>query len=222
MVNIRTIKIDFTSENTLPEGSFLGYQGEHNATTLSVIPPAEMTECEEIIAYKVAFQLHNHRLCRSELIEKTSLVEVVLSAQITSSKEISVQLEGYGADGNLVVKSPKISKLMFEDSVSGTNVDYNAGEHGTAADVVANTLARHSHENGDILDKLNEDKDGNLEYNGKAIGNSGASGIYIGSGDMPDGYNVQIDPEGEADDLSEIVSAVIAALPKYEGEVTTV
>lgn len=26
----------------------------------------------------------------------------------------------------------------------------------------------------------------------------GVSGVYVGSGDMPDGYNVQIDPNGDA------------------------
>lgn len=29
-------------------------------------------------------------------------------------------------------------------------------------------------------------------------GKDGKSGVYVGSGDMPDGYNVQIDPEGKA------------------------
>ena len=29
-------------------------------------------------------------------------------------------------------------------------------------------------------------------------GDKGDSGVYVGSGDMPDGYNVQIDPDGEA------------------------
>lgn len=29
-------------------------------------------------------------------------------------------------------------------------------------------------------------------------GKQGASGVYVGSGDMPDGYNVQIDPNGES------------------------
>lgn len=32
-------------------------------------------------------------------------------------------------------------------------------------------------------------------------GNKGNSGIYVGSGDMPDGYNIQIDPDGEAVDF---------------------
>lgn len=38
-------------------------------------------------------------------------------------------------------------------------------------------------------------------------GETGASGVYIGSGNMPDGYNVQIDPNGDifsADDIARI------------------
>lgn len=32
-------------------------------------------------------------------------------------------------------------------------------------------------------------------------GPSGNSGVYVGSGDMPEGYNVQIDPDGESSDI---------------------
>jgi hypothetical protein len=47
-------------------------------------------------------------------------------------------------------------------------------------------------------------------------GEQGHSGVYVGSGDMPDGYDVQIDPNGSATD---IVDIVINALPTYRGEV---
>ena len=50
-------------------------------------------------------------------------------------------------------------------------------------------------------------------------GEKGVSGVYVGSGDMPEGYNVQIDPSGASCTTEELVSAVIAALPKYNGEV---
>ena len=175
MVNIRKFNIDFTAENILPDGSVPGFQGEHNATTLSIIPPDEMTNCEDIVAYKVAFELNNCRHTRSELLEKTSPVTVLLSSQITSSKEISVQLEGYGADGNLFVKSPKVEKLIFEDSVGGECVDFD-GQSGTAADITANTLARHTHENAEVLNNLAENENGNLTYKGEEIKGGGGSG----------------------------------------------
>lgn len=171
MSDIRTININLTDGNIAAENNVLGFQGEHNATTLSIVPPDEMTNCEDIVAYKVAFELNNCRHTRSELLEKTSPVTVLLSSQITSSKEISVQLEGYGADGNLLVKSPKVTKLTFADSVGGVSVDYE-NEGGTAADIAANTLARHTHENAEVLASLSENESGNLTYNGKEIGNS--------------------------------------------------
>ena len=36
------------------------------------------------------------------------------------------------------------------------------------------------------------------KFNGKD-GKDGVSGVYVGDGDMPEGYNVQIDPTGDAD-----------------------
>lgn len=48
-------------------------------------------------------------------------------------------------------------------------------------------------------------------------GEKGESGVYVGSGDMPDGYNVQIDPDGEVFEVDDIVSLVLDALPTWEG-----
>lgn len=171
MSDIRTININLIGGNIVVENNVLGFQGEHNATTLSIVPPDEMTNCEDIVAYKVAFELNNCRHTRSELLEKTSPITIRLSSQITSSKEISVQVEGYSADGNLLVKSPKITKLTFADSVGGVSADYE-NEGGTASDIAANTLARHTHKNAEVLASLSENKSGNLTYNGKEIGNS--------------------------------------------------
>lgn len=37
----------------------------------------------------------------------------------------------------------------------------------------------------------------------------GASGVYVGSGDMPDGYNVQVDPDGDITGVEELVDIII-------------
>jgi hypothetical protein len=51
---------------------------------------------------------------------------------------------------------------------------------------------------------------------GEFDGEDGVSGVYVGSGDMPEGYNVQIDPNGEvltvesiAEEVSEIINAEV-------------
>lgn len=42
----------------------------------------------------------------------------------------------------------------------------------------------------------------------------GASGVYIGSGDMPEDCNVQIDPEGESLSLEQIIKEVLEQTKK--------
>ncbi|MBQ3557860.1 MAG: collagen-like protein [Oscillospiraceae bacterium] len=48
-------------------------------------------------------------------------------------------------------------------------------------------------------------------------GEPGVSGVYVGSGDMPEGYNVQIDPDGDAMTMDELVGRVLDSLPAAEG-----
>lgn len=47
-------------------------------------------------------------------------------------------------------------------------------------------------------------------------GDPGESGVYVGSGEMPEGYNVQVDPEGECDRFVRTVNGV---LPDEQGNV---
>lgn len=39
-------------------------------------------------------------------------------------------------------------------------------------------------------------------------GENGESGVYVGTGDMPDGYNVQIDPDGDSFDAGQIAENI--------------
>lgn len=42
----------------------------------------------------------------------------------------------------------------------------------------------------------------------------GKSGVYIGSGEMPEGYSVQIDPEGEALTIEQLIETVASQINK--------
>ena len=53
-------------------------------------------------------------------------------------------------------------------------------------------------------------------------GVDGKSGVYVGSGDMPDDCNVQIDPEGIVCDMDDIVSSVVPALPNTPPNVPSI
>jgi len=48
-------------------------------------------------------------------------------------------------------------------------------------------------------------------------GEPGVSGVYVGSGEMPEDCNVQIDPEGEVFTMDDFVAEALAALPVWDG-----
>jgi len=50
-------------------------------------------------------------------------------------------------------------------------------------------------------------------------GDRGNPGVYVGTGDMPEDCNVQIDPDGDTFTVDELIAEVIATLPVYNGEV---
>lgn len=46
--------------------------------------------------------------------------------------------------------------------------------------------------------------------------------IYLGSGNMPEGYNAQIDPNGDATTIDDIIQMAVSLLPVYDGSYTEV
>ena len=52
-------------------------------------------------------------------------------------------------------------------------------------------------------------------------GEKGDSGVYVGSGDMPEGYYVQIDPDGEAIDGG-VISKLFLALDTLAGRIVEI
>lgn len=48
--------------------------------------------------------------------------------------------------------------------------------------------------------------------NGELTGAPGVSGVYVGSGDMPEGYNIQIDPNGEGITIQDMIDEAVGRL----------
>ncbi len=164
---MRTLRIDFTAENYLPDGDIIGRMGEHNATDIIITPTAEMSQCDEIENY-VAAVVTDGRVIRSDFYPKGETITVPLCAQLTQDHSLGVQLEGYDGAGALVVKSPMVTELRLLPSAGGDEVDYDGESGGVVSQINLNTLARHDHENSKILDGLSENG-GNLTYKGVSV-----------------------------------------------------
>lgn len=164
---MRTLRIDFTAENMLPDGEYIGRIGEHNATHLIITPPAEMTECDAILNYVAAFVTEG-KIIRSDFYPKSEQVEIPLCAQLTQDHSLSIQLEGYDGNGGLVVKSAVIGELKLLPSAGGDATDFDSENGGMVSQINLNTLARHEHSNAEVLGGIGE-KNGLLTYNGETV-----------------------------------------------------
>lgn len=164
---MRTLRIDFSAENMLPDGDYIGRMGEHNATRLIITPPAEMTACDEIINYVAAFVTEG-KIIRSDFYPKSEQIEIPICAQLTQDHSLGFQLEGYDGNGGLVVKSAVIGELKLLPSAGGDEADFDCENSGMVSQINLNTLARHEHSNAGILGGIGE-ANGNLTYNGEVV-----------------------------------------------------
>ncbi len=145
-----TLRIDFTSENILPDGCIAGRIGEHNATTLVITPPSEIMACESVTNLCIAF-FTGVGIIHSKIMPKTDTLQILIWKQLTQYSSLAVQLEAYDDDGDLVVKSPVIS-LKLLPSLCGEVVEADTENPDLTAQVAQNAKARHIHDNGTVLD----------------------------------------------------------------------
>lgn len=206
---MRTVLIDF-NESVPCKQTIIGYVGEHNATEIVVTPPDILASNEAVTRYIIAF-VTGGKIIHSEPFNKAETLAVKLWKQLTLETVMGIQLEAYDDNQNFIGKSEFISGLRFLPSACGDDTVADTDNPDIISAISANTSARHTHTNAETLDKLGE-TNGNLTYKGREVGSGGSGGkdeIYIGSGDMPEGYVLQIDPEGTADTIPTKTSQLI-------------
>lgn len=150
---MRSIRINFTATEKLPDGNVLGYKGENEATTLIITPPAEMAANESISYYLISFQVGAHLVFYSDQINKGSQLSYAIEQGATMANTVNLQLEGYSRDSNLIMKSDIIEGLLFKDSNCG-----NIAELTSEAQMISRMLKAiantHTHDNKRVLDVL--------------------------------------------------------------------
>lgn len=171
---IRRITIDFTTQQPI-NCRMCGYIGEHNATELLIIPPAELTG-DEVKSYTAAFETGG-KIYHSRSFEPGEIIKIPLWQQLTAERLLCVQLEARGADGELIAKAPAVHGLTLLPSPQGAAAEADTDSADLASEVAANTAARHKHSNKAVLDNLAEDDKGRLTYDGEALVNAVISSL---------------------------------------------
>lgn len=210
---IRQIKIDYTAP--LPEVPIMaGYMGEHNATELLIVPPAELTG-DEVKSYTAAFETGG-KVYHSRSFEPGEAIKIPLWQQLTAERLLCVQLEAYDGDGELVAKSPMVY-LALLPAARGAETETDYGSNGIAAEIAENTKLRHEHDNKTVLDKLGSDSD-SLTYDGQSVNGK----VYIGEEEPTDeNAEVWINPHAKVGAGYPLVKTVTVMSPS-EGVATYV
>lgn len=153
---MENFRIDFTLSNPFPDGKKIGESGEKNAAQLIITPPENLASREEIKSYVVAFSTERGPV-RIGPFHKAETLTVPVKNALTVGTALSVQLEGYDADGEFIIKSPVLSGIVISSSIGDCDCsDGSANE---------NVIPGHLHDNLDVLDCFSE-KNGVLTYKG--------------------------------------------------------
>lgn len=170
---MRTFRVDFTQGNPCLDGCYVGRIGEHKATKLVIIPPAEIAENKAVTSYIIAFTTGG-MVIHSEPFNKAETLSVPIWRQLTQHSVLGIQLEAYDSAGEYIGKSEYVSGLRFLPSANGNDIPADTDN----PDFVSMCLkTKHSHENKHVLDKLSEDENGNLLYDGKSIRGTENDGV---------------------------------------------
>lgn len=188
-MSLRTAIIDFTAETPIAIRE-IGFIGEHNATTLKIIPPIDMSKNADVFSYCIAFQLADGSIIHSRTFAKNEEISLDLWQQLTENSMLGIQLEGNDTNENLIAKSLFIRNLVFLPSPCGAEGKVDTDNDSLISEVAQNSSARHTHENKSVIDKLGENSDGKLSYNGEEVGKD-KSVVYIGA-DEPTDLNIKV------------------------------
>ena len=161
----RTITVDYAR----PRGYDVGYRAENNFTLLALPIPAELEGAD---SYRVYFESTVGEYLQTELLTPADgYVTVKITSDIVPEPgNMAAQLVAF-ADGEIVGYAPMITGSAKVSIPDGTE----RLSHSLAAEIALNTAARHGHDNKAVLDLLSESDDGNLQFDGKALGGGGGA-----------------------------------------------
>ena len=144
-----------------------GIIGEHYATELIVTPPVIMPS--EAV-YRLCFEPGG----LSEIILQTTdgTFSYPLPSAVTATS-CCVTLIGYV--GSEQIYKSRMVRLHFSQAADGDSSIIDPRQPGIVDEVNQNTAARHGHDNKAVLDLLSESDDGNLQFDGKALGGGGGA-----------------------------------------------
>ena len=147
---MREISIDLSHRQSNPT-VFAGYEGEHNATQVTVVLPIEMANSKEITTFYPRFCTSCREDYVGETIANTGNQKIIFKVHqaITRRGKAEIQIEGKDSEGNIIARSA-LGYLVFNPSVN------NQGEELGLVVNDAEELTRAKEELQELIDEASE------------------------------------------------------------------
>lgn len=196
---MRYINIDLSSDNHLQQLKiFGGYAGEHNETVLQVTLPQRMIGIE-YSDYRFDFQTSEDNEIPVPVSKPINgVLSCHLTEQLTVAGKLLFNVVARKLDGKVVSLTSKTNmvNLYIGDSPDGNSVLPDpTGYKDELLEMIDERIDQLGSGKSAYEIALQEGFEGTEEEWLESL--QGTSGVYVGSGDMPEDCNVQIDPDGE-------------------------
>ena len=225
---MREIKYTVSLDGVSPSNvQFGGMQGEHNATRLNVEISGDLLAKLEGAGYR--FEAEDGAGCRQtiamgESVNKSIICKIPQSVTCNGGN-VTIRLIFSKVDATeieyILYSFPM--KLRFDLTSNGEFTENKEASELSAAVSLAKDYAEQAKKfvgkdgisathfwNGTVLTVTS----GSGTTSADLKGEKGESGVFVGVGDMPDGYDIQIDPSGETlSVVDEITSSTSDELP---------
>lgn len=166
--------------------------------------------------YKIEFSVCGKVLASNTVTATNNIINYAIPQDITLMPIVGsvVGVQVIGNNGENIIKSP-IVEAYIGSSLQDSTVVASDSPSGIEAQIEQLMMAKHTHSNKAILDKLSV-ADGKLQYDGSDVGLKGDKGDTGPAG--ADGYTpVRGTDYWTAADKAEIVDDVLSALPTWTG-----
>lgn len=153
------------------------------------------------------------------IIEKNTTICYELTQQTTAcSGVVDCEVRLYGSDGNLIT-SPRFILVVDSRVVHDEDFPLSDSEQTVLDNIILSEIVRQNNEEerNSTEEARATAEEGRVEAEAERVIAEAEreafwlnrAAVYIGEGEMPEGYNVQIDPSGEATDIDSALDAIL-------------
>ncbi len=111
---MREIQFDLTQDSYFPQSAFGGFEGEHNATSLSLCLPDRLLASDAIYYMVFETEKNDEVIFSAPLLPEENVICAMLPKHVMLSPRVTVHAAAYRKEGEELVEIAKSSRVILE------------------------------------------------------------------------------------------------------------